>query len=345
VTALPFSLRCSLLVLTGLMLASLTAPSAIAQQTLLRIGTGGGSGTYFPIGSLIARATSAMPVGPGCAAAQSRDGQCGLPGLLAVAQTSNGSVANVASLQSGEIEVALVQADVATWAYGSKEIYANRPSQDRLRFVAHLYSEAMHVVVRKQSGVTRIGDLRGRPVALDEPGSGSLIHVRNLLGAYNLSETDLRGQYVKPDLAVPQMLAGQLDAFFIVAGWPVKTVANALASGTATLLPLDATQVRGVMQRNPFLSFGSIPAGSYAGQPEIPTLMVGAQLIVRDDLSDDLIAGFLEAMWSERGQEILRSGHPRGGDIRFPAALTGRSIPLHPGAERFYRARGLPTGG
>ena len=72
-------------------------PSGVAGQ-LLRIGTGGQSGTYFPIGSLIARAVSEMPVGPGCAAADARDGRCGVPGLVAVAQTSNGSVANVTGL-------------------------------------------------------------------------------------------------------------------------------------------------------------------------------------------------------------------------------------------------------
>lgn len=334
----------------GLVLALLAALSPIAaataQQaapTVVRIGTGGQGGTYFPIGSLIARAVSDVPVGPDCRADQARAGRCGVPGLLAVAQTSNGSVANVAALQNGEIEISLVQADVAAWAFGSQEIYANRSSHDRMRFVAHLYSEAMHVVVREAAKITRISDLRGRAVALDEPGSGSLIHVRNLLGAYNLKETDLRALYVKPDLALPQILTGQVDAFVIMVGWPIRTVTDALAGG-ATLLPLDVNQVRGVLQRNPYLSFGAIPAGAYAGQPETPTLMIGAQMVARDDLPADMIHALLEAMWSERGQDILRRGHPRGSDIKFPAALTGRSIPLHPGAERFYRTRGLLAG-
>lgn len=326
-------------------------PGAQAQEArlpapgitgMLRIGTGGQSGTYFPIGSLIARSISQMPVGSDyCQPADSRDGQCGAPGVMAVAQISNGSVANAAALQAGEVELALVQADIASWAYEGREVFAGKPRQDALRFVAHLYSEAMHVVVRRPANVSRISDLRGRVVALDEPGSGSLIHVRNLLGAYGLNEGDLRALYIKPDLALPRMSVGQLDAFFIVAGWPVKTVTDALATGNATLMPLDQEQVRGVMQRNPFLSFGRIPAGTYQGQPEMPTLMVGAQLIARADLPDVVVTALLEALWSARGQHILRSGHPRGSDIDFRAALTGRSIPLHPAAERFYRSRGL----
>lgn len=337
--------------LLGLLLAALLPLSpGQAQEArspppgitgMLRIGTGGQSGTYFPIGSLIARAVSQVPVGPDCRQAESRDGLCGATGMMAVAQISNGSVANANALQAGEVELALVQADIASWAYEGREIFSGKPRQETLRFVAHLYSEAMHVVVRRQASITRISDLRGRVVALDEPGSGSLIHVRNLLSAYGLNEGDLRALYIKPDLALPRMSVGHLDAFFIVAGWPVKTVTDALATGNATLMPLEQQQVRGVMQRNPFLSYGRIPAGTYDGQPEIPTLMVGAQLVARADLPDVMITALLEALWSARGQHILRSGHPRGSDIDFRAALTGRSIPLHPAAERFYRSRGL----
>lgn len=338
------------LLLPGLLLVGLPLSQGRAQEArqpmtgitgMLRIGTGGQGGTYFPIGSLIARAISQMPVGPDCPQAESKNGQCGAAGVMAVAQISNGSVANATALQAGEVELALVQADIASWAYEGREIFAGKPRHDSLRFVAHLYSEAMHVVVRRSAGIARISDLRGRVVALDEPGSGSLIHVRNLLSAYGLNEGDLRALYIKPDLALPRMTTGNLDAFFIVAGWPVRPVTDALASGNAMLMPLDQEQVRGVMQRNPFLSFGKIPAGTYNGQPEMPTLMVGAQLVARADLPDVVVTALLEALWSSRGQQILRSGHPRGGDIDFRAALTGRSIPLHPAAERFYRSRGL----
>lgn len=308
---------------------------------VLRIGTGGQSGTYFPIGSLIARAVSETPPGADCVAADMRDGRCGLPGVVAVAQTSNGSVANVAALQNGEIEMALVQADVADWAYNGKEIFAGKPPQDRLRFVAHLYSEAMHVVMRRAARITALASLRGRTVAMDEPGSGTLVHVRNLLRVYGLSESDLKPVYIKPDLALPRLQAGQLDVFFIVAGWPTRAVSDALASGQASLLGIDAEAANRLIRQNPFLSYGTIPASAYAGQPAVTTLMVGAQLAVRSDLPDDLIFAMLEAMWSPRGGAILAGGHPRGSDIRFDAALTGRSIPLHPGAERFYRARGL----
>ena len=330
----------------GLLL--LAAPQAASAQAapvsqsggLLRIGTGGQSGTYFPIGNLIARTVSETQIGADCAIGDARNGRCGVPGLVAVAQTSNGSVANAAALQNGEIEMALVQADVADWAYNAREIFAGKPPQDRLRFVAHLYSEAMHVVVRRAAKIASIGDLRGRAVAMDEPGSGTLVHVRNLLRAYKLSESDLRPVYIKPDMALPRLQAGQLDLFFIVAGWPTRAVSDAMAGGVASLLAIDADAANRLIRQNPFLSYGSIPADTYADQSEVPTLMVGAQLIARADLPRDRVQAVLEAMWSRRGTALLAAGHPRGADIRFDDALTGRSIPLHPGAERFYRARG-----
>lgn len=324
----------------------ITAPAAPIEQTitLLRIGTGGQAGTYFPIGSLIARAVSDMPVGPGCDAADARDGRCGVPGLVAVAQSSNGSVANVAGLQDDDIEIALVQADVADWAFSGREIFTGKGKHDRLRFIAHLYSEAMHVVVRREARINAIGDLHGRTLAMDEPGSGTLVHVRNLLSAYRLSEADLRPLYIKPDLALPRLLAGRLDAFSIVIGWPNKVVSDALASGQAGLIGVDADAARRLVRQNPFLSHGQIPAGTYPGQTAaVDSLMVGAQLLVRSGLADDRVYAVLEALWSPRGQALLRSGHPRGADIRFANALTGRTLPLHAGAERFYRARGSLT--
>src|SRR3546814_9238011 len=94
----------------------------------------------------------------------------------------------------------------------------------------------------------------------DEPGSGTLINVRNLLAAYGMRDSDLRGVYIKPDLAMSRMVAGKLDAFFILAGWPAKSVADAVGAGYATLLSLDDDRIDGLIKANPFLSRGQIPA-------------------------------------------------------------------------------------
>ncbi len=332
--------RRQLLTLAGCGLAACALPRPVRAQTtalILRIGTGGASGTYFPIGRLIAEAIS----GPATLGPCEDPAVCGISGCAAVAQLSNGSVANVDALAEGALEAALVQSDVATWAHTGTGVFAGRPPMEALRFAAHLYPESLHLVVRKAAGVRHVRDLRGRRVSLDEPGSGTLLNARAVLAGYGLAETDLRPEYVKPDIAGERLRADRLDAFFIVAGWPTRAVADILASGAAALLAIGGAEAAAIHARNPFLSPGSIPASAYASTPETPTLEVGAQLIVAASLPDTLVHALLRALWSPRAAALLREGHPRGSHILREHALHGRGIPLHPGAERWYREAAL----
>jgi len=317
-------------------------PGAQAMPAFFRIGTGGTAGVYFPLGSLIARVVAESHGAPDCAPPLPQP--CGVPGLLAVAQTSNGSVSNVDGMQAGAIEAGLVQSDIAHGAFHANGIFAGKPAATRLRFVARLYPEAVHVVVRRNAGIQTIADLAGKRVSLDEPGSGTLAMARMLLAAHGLSESRLRPEYVKPDLAAPRLAAGQLDAFFFVGGWPVRTVADLASAGHVDILPVRGEAAADLLQRNPFLSHGTIPAGMYAGVNAVETVTVSAQLLVRADLDDALVEGVLRQIWSERGQTLIRAGHPRGADLALPQALEARGIPLHPGAARFYRAAGLDPG-
>jgi TRAP transporter TAXI family solute receptor len=326
-------------VLLGLAGGALTGATARAQMAplIVRIGTGGAAGTYFPIGRLIAEAIS----GPATLAPCADPAACGISGCAAVAQLSNGSVANAEGIEAGDLEAALVQSDVATWAHGGTGVFAGRPAMQALRFAANLYPESLHLVVRKEAGIRHVRELRGRRVSLDEPGSGTLLNARAVLAGYGLGEADLRPEYVKPDIAGERLRADRLDAFFIVAGWPTRAVADILASGDAALLPIGGPEPAAIHQRNPFLSPGTIPASAYAGMPETATLEVGAQLIVAASLPEGLVHALLAALWSPRATALLREGHARGSHILRERALQGRAIPFHPGAERWYRDAAL----
>jgi hypothetical protein len=316
----------------------LTGPAhAQTAPLILRIGTGGAAGTYFPIGRLIAEAIS----GPATLGHCDDPAACGISGCVAVAQLSNGSVANAEGIESGALEAALLQSDVAAWAQAGTGIFASRPPMQALRFAAHLYPESLHLVVRRAAGIRHVRDLRGRRVSLDEPGSGTLINARAVLAGYGLTEADLRPEYVKPDVAGERLRADRLDAFFIVAGWPTRAVADILASGDAALLPVGGAEAAAIHARNPFLAPGTIPAAAYPGTPATPTLEVGAQLIVAASLQEGLVYALLAALWSPRAAALLREGHPRGNHILRERALQGRGIPLHPGAERWYREAAL----
>lgn len=321
----------------GLAAAVVAAPTWAADPVFLRIGTGGVAGTYFPIGSLIAETVSGPSDGRFCDAPE----RCGVAGLVAVPQVSNGSVANVQAIGEGMLEAALVQSDIVYWAHTGTGIFTGLDRITNLRFVANLYPESVHLVVRADLGIASVAGLRGHRISLDEAGSGTLVNARAILRGFGLDEGDLKAEYVKPDLAIERMRAGRLDGFFIVAGWPTKAVHDILAQGGAHLVPITGPAVEVIRRDSPFLMPGVIPAGTYPGVGERATLNVNAHLIVAAELDEELVHKFVRALWSERSARRLREGHPRGAMIAHARALSGASIPLHPGAERYYREIGL----
>ena len=137
--------------------------AALAQEiTFYRIGTGGTAGTYYPIGGLIANAISNPPGSLAC----DKGGSCGVPGLVAMVQSSGGSIENVEGIGEGRLELALSQADIAYWAYHGTGLFRDRGAIDELRAIANLYPESLHVVVRRDSGIASIAELAGKRVSL-----------------------------------------------------------------------------------------------------------------------------------------------------------------------------------
>jgi uncharacterized protein len=323
-------------------LAAAVAGAALAQDLrFFRIGTGTTGGTYFPVGGLIANAVSNPPGSRPC----DRGGSCGVPGLIAVAQATSGSVENLEKLSDQVFESALSQADVAYWAYRGEGPYEGMAPQEGLRAIANLYPETVHLVVRADSGIDSVDDLEGRIVSVGEEGSGTLIEARLVLDAYGLDEDDVETRSLRPGPAGDRLADGEIDAFFLVAGQPVGAVADVAARVPIRLLPLDGVAERLGGDLPPFLVEMKIEAGTYEGVPETPTLAVGAQWIVRSDVDEDIVHGLAQALWHPSTLRLLAAGHPRGSEIRPGKATEGLAVPLHPGAERYYREAGLLDGG
>jgi hypothetical protein len=311
------------------------APAAAEGFSLFRIGTGGIGGTYYPVAGLVAQAIS-NPAGT-CENGET----CGVPGLVAVAQSSSGSVANVKDIAAGRIESGFVQSDVAFWAYSGISAFEGEGRQTSLRAIANLYPESFHIVVRRDSGIDSVPDLAGKRVALDQAGSGTLVGARLVLQAFGLTEAGLQVSYLKSDDAMERLVTGKLDAFFLVAGYPAKVVQWAGEQTDITLVPItgDATAV--LVEVNPFLRRDRIPAGVYAGIGETETISVAAQWITREDVGAATIYGILDALWRSDARRLLDRGHAKGRSIRLETALEGIGIPLHEGALQFYRDKGL----
>lgn len=322
----------------GPLALALTATAAVAVDvTFLRIGTGGVAGTYYPIGALVAAIISNPPGSRPC----ERGGSCGVPGLIAVAQASDGSVANVEAIQSGALETGFAQSDVAYWAYSGEGIFADSPPADKLRVIASLYPETVHLVARRGADIATVTDLAGRRVSLDEPGSGTLVVARLVLDAHGLGEDDVEAFYLKPSSAIPLLRAGELDAFIIVAGHPTPSVSELADGALVTLIPLDGPAAAAVAAANPFLSPAVIPAGVYDGVDATPTLSVGAQWLASADLDPELVYGITRSLWLDGARKVLDEGHPKGRDITLESALDGVAVPLHEGAEQYYREVGV----
>lgn len=335
--------RRRLLLGAGQLTAAALLPAAVRaqQMTLFRIGTGGVAGTYYPIGGLLAAIISSPPGARPC----DQGGSCGVPGLVAIVQSSNGSVANVEGIAAGQLESGFVQSDVAFGAYHGTGAFADRAPVPGLRALASLYVESVHLVVSADSDIREIGDLRGKRVSLDSLGSGTHIDALLILEAYGLSVDDLDAQFIKPEQSTRAMAAGELDAFFIVAGYPTPSVLEMTRDHAARLLPIDGPLIDALVEVYPFFSRDIIPAGVYPDVPSTPTLGVVAQWLVHERLDADLAHDITAALWHPTHRALLDTGHAKGKEITLETALDGLGIPLHPGAERFYREMGMLSDG
>ncbi len=315
---------------------SVAALAETGNPRLFRIGTGGKTGVYYPIGKMIAHGltpnTSAGPV--------AQDGINGVAGYIGVAQNSAGSIENVHSITRGKVEAGLVQADVATWAFEAKRNFKGDENARSIRAIASLYPEKFQIVTRKDAGVHSMKDLRGKHISVDEIGSGTLAVMRIVLEAHAMTEKDLRPVYLKPVFTQDKIISGELQGFVMMAGVPMAAVSQLTDVGIS-LLPIAPKIAAQIEARYPYLVPGKIPAEVYPGIPETATIQVHALLVVSEALDEVLVYQITAALWSERTLAMLKAGHPQGRMITAGTALAGISIPLHPGARKYYREKGL----
>lgn len=312
--------------------------NAMTDQRFMRIGTGSTAGYYFPIGGLIANIISRPPGSRPC----ERGGSCGVPGLIAVAQSTGGSVDNIAGLARGTLDLALCQADIAYWARTGSAVYEEAGPMPGLVALARLYDEKAHLVVRADSPIKRFEDLRGARVALGAKGSGTLVDARLLLEAHGMAETDVEAVHDQPGPAADLLVADEIDAFFFIGAAPVTVVKELAETIPVRLLPLDGPAVAAMIDRHAYMTPGAIPAAAYAGvSAAVPTVSVGAVLLTTEGAMDEQTAyAVTRALWHPNTRPLLRAAATD--DMMMTAALAprGTGIPLHPGAQRYYEEAG-----
>ena len=299
-----------------------------------RIGTGGAGGTYFPIGGLIANAISNPPGSRPC----DKGGSCGVPGLVAIAVSTNASVANVNAIDAGQLDAGLAGAQSVTQGYnGEGKFVGNKRS--KIRVIANLYPEDMHLVLPKGAKLGSLKDLNGKRVGVAAAGSGTQVSVRQILKHYGIKADE---QELGLSQSTQRLADGQLDAFFYAGGTPFAALIQLGSTKGFELYKFSKAEQKAINKIIPYYVDSMIPAGTYESITyDVPTLAVNGQLITSADQPDDLIYDITKALWNKNTRKLLDKGHSKGKAIRLETALKGVLIPVHPGAKKFYMEKGL----
>ena len=321
--------------------ATMFAGAAIAETPkFFRIGTGGAGGTYFPVGGTIANGISSPPGARPC----DKGGQCGVPGLIAIAQSTTASVFNNAAVQNGELEAGIASADVTRSMYLGKGKFEGKP-HPKLRVIANLYPEDLHLVLPKGASIKSLADLKGKRVGIAQAGSGTQVAVLQILEAWGVNRDNMEEAELNNSQSAERLADGQLDAYFYAAGWPVAAMVQLVSTKGMSLYSFtqdDLAKINGII---PSYIPSKIPAGAYEGvDSDILTPAVSALLVVSSDQPEELIYGITRALWNENTRKLLDNGHAKGKQITMETALDGveaLGVPLHPGAEKFYKEAGL----
>ena len=315
--------------------------SSVAAQVevrFFRIGAAATGGSFFEIGGVVAAAISSPVQGSACASG----GGCGVPGLVAVAQATQGSMENLRLINNKQLESGFAQADLAAMAYSGVGAFAEEGAMPRLRVIGSLFPEALHVVVRSDSAIRTIEDLVGKTVAVGEAGSGTAVNAKLLLAAAGLGDDDVMRKNLRPSQAAAEMKAGTVDALILAGGYPVPAIQELAAATPVRLVPVVGDVAAKLGKEFSLYTSTTIPAGIYRNV-DTDTASVGfyALWVVDADIDADLVHDITREVWSEGAAKLFAGIGPIGKQIKLANALKGVSLPLHPGAARFYREKGL----
>lgn len=310
-----------------------------SARRFFRIASGSSGGMYYPLAGLISAAIS-NPTGDGDCSVEA---VCGVPGLMAVAQTSAGSLDNLERLLSRQVESAFCQADLALLC--AKGEVAGLPLDlgKRLRAIGYLYPEVLHVVTRKGAGITLLADLVGKRVSLGARGSGTDRDAAVFLESFGLAKGSVARANLGSVAAAREIREGKLDAFLLVSGVPANTVSSLAQDQLVSLLPLSGIGVDRFVHLRPPYRASIIQSGIYPHVAATPSLSVGALWLVTEDLPAELVYEITRSLWSQSTTDYLaQNDTPLGPQISLDNALTDIGTPpLHQGAERFYEEVGL----
>ncbi|MDA5109124.1 TAXI family TRAP transporter solute-binding subunit [Brevibacillus thermoruber] len=291
-----------------------------SDPSQLIIATGGTGGTYYPLGGGMADL-----IGKNA-------------GVTATAQATGASAENIRLIRDKKADIAFVQNDIAEYASKGTNMFAQDGKIDSFQALGALYNETIQIVVSKDSNINSVADLKGKRVSVGSPGSGTEMNAQQILEAYGLTFDDLKLQRLSFADSAKAIQDGQLDAAFQTAGTPTAAITELAATTGVRIIPVDADKIDALIQKYPFYVKTTIPANTYQTVPEeITTVSVKSMLVVRSDLSEDLVYKVTKAIF----ENTDKLGHAKAKEIKIEDALKGVSLPVHPGAKKFFDEKGV----
>ncbi|RPH49371.1 MAG: TAXI family TRAP transporter solute-binding subunit [Desulfobacteraceae bacterium] len=292
-----------------------------AADTKLVLATGGTAGTYYPFGGAMARIWNTK-----------------IPGMNVTAQTTGASAENIRLVNKKEAELALVQSDTLDAAFNAKAPFTEAIKS--MSTIAVLYPEIIQVVVRAESPIKSIADLKGKKVGVGAPGSGTEANFRQLMDVYGLAKDDVNSQYLSFSESAEAFKDRHIDAFIVTAGIPNAAIMDIGTQHAIRILTVPADMAAKLTAKYPFLAAAVVPAGTYKNQTQdVTTVAVNAVLIVGNDLSADVVYSMTKALFDSQAE--LASAHAKGKELNLKYAVQGVSIPFHPGALKYYKEKGV----
>ena len=253
-------------VLAGAMLAGAAAEAQ--EMKFFRIGTGSAGGTYFPIGGIIANGISNPPGSRPC----DKGGTCGVPGLVAIAQSTNASAHNVTAINAGQMEAGLTGAATLYFAYHGEAKFKGK-QKPKLRVIANLFPEDLHLVLPKGRKLGSLKDLKGKRVGIAQAGSGTQIAVEIILGEQGINRGNIDEAELNNSQSAERIADGQLDAYFYAAGTPVAAMIQLDNTKGMELYSFSDAEVKASNKAVPYYVPSTIKAGTYPGvQYDVNTL-------------------------------------------------------------------------
>jgi TRAP transporter TAXI family solute receptor len=313
-------MRSKLIAATVAAMALLSAPSAHAQS-FINVLTGGTSGVYYPLGVAIGKIYSDK-----------------IPNVKTQVQATKASVENLVLLQQGRGELAFTLGDSLKAAWEGDEEAGFKSKLDKLRTIGAIYPNYIQIVATAESGIKTLADLKGKSLSVGAPKSGTELNSRAILAAAGLSYKDLgKIEYLPFAESVDLMKNRQLNATLQSAGLGVASLKDLSSSSEITVVSVPKEVVDKIGP--PFVSV-TIPANTYNGQDkDVPTAAVVNYLVSSSAVSDDLAYQMTKLIFESLPE--LANSHVAGKEIKPETAASGSPVPLHPGAIRYYKEKGL----